>query len=89
MQNNNCEANITCLENKLNIRMKTGFNWLAPVSGSFQQVQKAMSVTEICKCVAVPMFDTRAHLDGCEWSASRSGRFTLPGTEFRIVKPTV
>jgi hypothetical protein len=67
--------------------MTTGFNWLTPVSGSFQHVQKAMSVTEKVKCVAVPVLDTGVHLDGCQWS-SRSGRFTLPGTDLRIVKPT-
>ena len=68
--------------------MKTRFNWLGPLSGFFQHVQKPIYATEKGKCVAVPVLDTKSYLDGCEWSASRSGRLTLPGTELRIVNPT-
>ena len=68
--------------------MRTRFNRLATVSGSFQHVQKPMSVNESGKCIDVPLLDAKAHVDGCEWSASRSGRFTLQGNEFMIVEPT-
>jgi len=41
------------------------------------------------KRVAVPVLDTKVHLDECEWSPSLSCGFTLPKTELRIVKPMV
>ena len=37
--------------------MKTRFSWLVAVSGSFQHVQKTMSVNENGKCIVVPLLN--------------------------------